>query len=449
MSLNPTLPPHNLSAERSVLGSMLRDNGCIGEVLLTLRETDFYTDAHRRVFAGICTLFDAGKPADLVTVAEWLMQREQFQDIGGGAYLAELWDAAPTAANVAYYAGIVREKSIARSLIHATTEILRDAYNPSGPAEDMLEAAERRILDVSELGASGQTVTLGSAISDSFKRLDARMQRGSDAAVSTGFLDLDKTLCGLQDGELILLAARPSTGKTALGLSIARHAAVRLGFPVLFVSLEQSRTELADRLLCAQASVDSQHVRKGMLTESEMDALVNAAEALQAGGRLHIDDQACQGMTRIGANARRLKARHGIRLLVLDYLQLIEPEDRKAPRHEQLETISRRLKHLARELNIPVLSLAQLNREVEGRPSRRPQLSDLKGSGALEQDADVVMLLHRERECGTTDLIEVIIAKQRNGPTGIATLAFSKPFVRFDNYAFQENPYESAAETVY
>lgn len=448
MSLNTTLPPHSLDAEKSVLGSMLRENSCIGDVILQLRDQDFYAASHQQIFAVIVGLFDAGKPADLVTLGERLIQRGQFDDVGGGVYLAELWDAAPTAANVEYYTRIVRDRSIARNLIHAGTDIIRAAYNPTGPAEEMLESAEKRILEVSELGATGQTVEMGSAISDAFRRLDVRMQRGGDAAVETGFLDLDKILCGLQDGEMILLAARPSQGKTALGLSIARHAVCKLGLPVLFVSLEQSRTELAERLLCAAASVDSHRLRKGTLTGEEMDALSSAAETLQGNGRLHIDDHACQGMTRIGANARRLKARHGIRLLVIDYLQLIEPEDKKTARHEQLETISRRLKHLARELNIPVVALAQLNREVEGRQSRRPQLSDLKGSGALEQDADVVLLLHKERECGTTDLIEVIIAKQRNGPTGMATLAFSKPYVRFDNYAWQETPYD-AAETVY
>ena len=434
------LPPHSAQAERSVLGSMLRDNGCIGDVLILLRAEDFYSDANRKVFAAVAHLFDSGKPADLVTTATLLIERGELDDMGGvgpgGVYLSELFDAAPSAANVAHYAGIVRDHSLLRSLIHASAEIADAAWSKSAPADEQLEAAEKKILAISDLGVVGQTVMVGSALTDALKRLDGRMQRGSDASVPTGFIDLDKLTSGLQDGELNLIAARPSCGKTALGLAITRHAVLKAGLPVLFVSLEQSRVELAERLLCMQANVDSHRLRKGMLNDAEMDALANAAHEIQNNGALHIDDTPSQGVTRIGANARRLKLRHGIRLVVIDYLQLIEPEDRKNPRHEQVANISRRLKHLARELKIPVVALAQLNREVEARSGGRPKLSDLRDTGALEQDADVVMLLHKLEEQGTTNLIEVIVAKQRNGPVGEVTLAFSKPFMRFENYGF-------------
>lgn len=430
------LPPHSPDAERSVLGSMLRDNDCIGDVLILLRAEDFYLDAHQKVFRAVADLFDGGKPADLVTVASLLIQRGQFEDLGRNSFLDELRDAAPTAANVAYYAGIVRDHSLLRALASAAAEIADAAERHVAPADEQLEAAEKKIFAISQLGVVGQTVTVGPALTDALKRLDARMQHGASASVPTGFIDLDRMTSGLQDGELNLIAARPSCGKTALGLAIARHAVLKAGLPVLFVSLEQSRVELAERLLCMQASVDSHRLRKGILNDAEMDALAEAAHDLQKTGALHIDDTPSQGVTRIGANARRLKLRHGIRLVVIDYLQLIEPEDRKSPRHEQVANISRRLKHLARELKIPVVALAQLNREVEARSGGRPKLSDLRDTGALEQDADVVMLLHKLEEQGTTNLIELIVAKQRNGPTGEITLAFSKPFMRFENYAF-------------
>ena len=440
--MNDRLPAQNLDAERSVLGSMLRDNGCIGDVLLALKKDDFYTDAHQKVFAAILALFDVGKPADLVTTFSALVQQDKHADVTPG-YLGELWDAAPTSANVSHYARIVHDCSIKRRLNNAASKILADLTADGSPATEHLERAEKAVFAISELGTVGQTVSLGSAINDAFKRIDWRLERSDEAAVPTGFVDLDRLISGLQNGELVLLAARPSQGKTALGLSFTRHIITRHEMPVLFVSLEQSRIELAERLLCAQASVDSQRVRAGKLDDRDMDALVAAAQTLQKGGLLHIDDSPSQSLTRIGANARRLKARAGIRLLVIDYLQLIEPEDRKASEYERLSDISRRLKNLARELNIPVLALAQLNREVEGRTSGRPKLSDLRGSGSLEQDADVVMLLHKGQSQGTVDIINVLVEKQRNGPVGDVPLAFCRPFVRFENYAVGANPYDN------
>jgi replicative DNA helicase len=433
------LPPQSRDAERCVLGSMLRDNGVIGDVLQILRGENFYFDAHQKIFQGIIDLYDRGHPVDLVMLAEILKDKKQIEDIGGYPYLAELWDAAPTAANAEYYARIVRDKAIVRNLIHASTEVLRDAYDQAMPADELLEGAERKILDIAQLGITGQTYTLSQALHEAYDRIDKRSQRDqmSISGLPTGFIDLDDKTAGLQNSELVILAARPSVGKTAMALGVTRHIVVEENHPVFFVSLEQSRIELAERLLCSQARVDSHRLRKGHLSSDDMQKLMQAGEVLGK-ARLFIDDTPGQGMLRIAANARRLKLRHQIKLVVIDYLQLIEPDNRRDSRQEQVAHISRRLKFLARELQIPVLALAQVNRTSEDRGDHKPRLADLRESGAIEQDADTVMLMHRPEmyEPGQHEgTVEVIIAKQRNGPTGDITLTFLKQFMRFENFA--------------
>ncbi|MBY0527880.1 MAG: replicative DNA helicase [Gemmataceae bacterium] len=433
------LPPQSREAERSVLGSMLRDNGVIGDVLqiLSSEPSNFYLDAHQKVYTGIVGLYERGHPIDLVTLAEALKEQKHIEDIGGYAYLAELWDAAPTAANAEYYARIVRDKALVRHLIHASTEILRDAYDQSMPADDLLEGAERKILDIAQMGIVGQTITLQDALKEAYDRIDTRTTRDnmSISGLATGFLDLDEITAGLQNSELVIIAARPSVGKTAISLNIARHIAVEEKAPIFFVSLEQSRIELAERLLCCQARVDSHKLRKGNLSSGDMDKLIEAGDQLRQ-AKLFIDDTPGQGMLRIAANARRLKLRHDIRGVVIDYLQLIEPDNRRDNRQEQVAQISRRLKFLARELKVPVVALAQLNRGLEDRQGHEPRLSDLRESGSIEQDADTVMLLHRpDFEPGQNDaVLEVIVAKQRNGPTGKVTLTYLKQFMRFENF---------------
>jgi replicative DNA helicase len=437
------LPPQNLEAERAVLGSMLRDNAVIGDVLQILREEDFYPDAHRKVFAASTALHDAGKPVDLVTLAETLKARGQIEDLGGYGYLAELWDAAPTAANAEYYAHIVRDKAIVRHLIHASTEILCDSYDQVMPADELLEAAERKVLDIAQMGITGQTYDAAAVVREVYDRMDARSARGGRAlGVPTGFEDLDRLMAGLQDSELIVVAARPSLGKTSFGLSVAGHAALELGLPVLFVSLEQTRHELVERLMICEAKVDSQRVRLDTVAADERQRLIDAGRRIGA-SPLWIDDSPGQSMLRIAANARRLKLRKDIKLVVLDYLQLVQPEPGRKTRQEEVSGISRRLKGLARELQIPVLALAQLNRAPEDRADGRPRLSDLRESGAIEMDADVVMLLHQPKlqkaGAGTdgpadTTVVELILAKQRNGPTGEVPLVYRKPYMRFENY---------------
>lgn len=430
-STREILPPHNADAEKSVLGSVLRHNTCFGDVAQVLQEEDFYTDAHRKVWCALCTLCGQGKPADLVTVAEELHHVNQIKDIGGYAALADLWEAAPTAANVLYYAGIVRDYSILRHLIGAATEILRSAYDRNGSAVELLEQAEKKIFAIAQSGFGDNTVPLARTIDEAYDRFDARSRRGgSGVGVSSGFLDLDNLTAGFQDGELVVLAARPSVGKTTAATCFVRNVALAQS-PVFVVSLEQSRAELAERMLCAEASVNSYAVRSGRLSQD--DALRYAA----AGDQLRplsvfVDDTPGQGMLRITANARRLKLRHGIRLVLIDYLQLIEPDSRRDSRNEQVGGITRRLKLMARELSIPVICLAQLNRGVEDRVGQRPRLSDIRDSGEVEQHTDTVLFLHREPE--RENVIELIVAKQRNGPTGEIKLYFRKEYMRFEDY---------------
>jgi replicative DNA helicase len=435
------LPPHSKEAEQCVLGSMLRDNSVIGDVVNIVREENFYLDAHQKIYKAIAGEYDRGHPVDLVILADLLEKQKCIEDVGGYPYLPTLWDAAPTAANAEQYARIVREKALIRSLIHSSTEILRDAYDQALPAEELLEGAERKILDIAEMGITGQTFTLDQAVKEAWDRIDTRQQRDqlSISGLPTGFVDLDNITAGLQNSELVILAARPSVGKTALALSLTRHVVVEERLPVFFVSLEQSRIELAERLLCGQSRVDSHKLRKGHLSSEDIEKLIEAGGVLRE-APLYIDDTPGQGMLRIAANARRLKARKGIKLVVIDYLQLIEPDNRRDSRQEQVANISRRLKFLARELQIPVLSLAQVNRSSEDRQDHKPRLADLRESGSIEQDADTVMLLHRPElyEPGQhPGVVELIVAKQRNGPTGEIMLTFIKQFMRFENFAVE------------
>src|SRR5262245_19845088 len=393
--LEQRLPPQSREAERCVLGSMLRDNGVIGDVMQIIQHADaFYQDAHQKIFQGIVSLNDKGHPVDLVTLAEWLREQKFIDDIGGYPYLAELWDAAPTAANAEYYARIVRDRSLVRNLIHVSTEILRDAYDQTQPADELLESAERKILDVAQRGLTGQTMTLEAALREAYDRIDSRYT-GDVKAISglrTEYTDLDELTAGLQNSEMIIVAARPSVGKTSFALNLVRNIITRERetAPVFFVSLEQSRIELAERLLCSQARVDSHKLRTGRLSREDMQKLIEAGGILR-NTKLFIDDSPGQGMLRISANARRLKLRHDIKLVVIDYLQLIEPDNRRDPRQEQVAQISRRLKFLARELSIPVIALAQVNRASEDRQDHRPRLADLRESGCLAGDTLVTM----------------------------------------------------------
>jgi replicative DNA helicase len=438
------LPPHNRDAERSLLSSMLRDNSVIAEAVNLVKADHFYVFGHQKIYEAITKLNDdAGKPADIVTVAEYLIQEKLIDDVGGVPYLAELWDAAPSAAHYRQYAEIIRQKAIVRNLIHACNDLQAEAYDLTKSPNELLDSAERRILDIAEIGVTGNTVTLHDAMQEAFHRIDQKTKPGHEfSGVKSGYVDLDNLTAGFQKNELIIIAARPSVGKTAFALNIARHVVVEEGLPVLFVSLEQAKVELADRLICCQGHVDSHRLRRGHLTTDDMSKIMAASDALGGGAKLFIDDSPGQNMLRIAANARRLKKREDIRMVMIDYLQLIDPDDRRESRQEQVSGISRRLKFLARELQLPVVALAQVNRSSEDRQDHKPRLSDLRESGAIEQDADTVIMLHRpdKGEGGQNqDLIEVLVAKQRNGPTGDVSLIYVKQFMRFENFALEHS----------
>lgn len=433
------LLPQSLDSERSVLGSMFRSNEVIGDVVQILNVDNFYSDAHQKIYKAMIVLYEAGKPVDLVVLTEALKQANQIDDVGGYGALAELWDAAPTAANAVHYAHIVRDRSIVRSLINVGNEILRDAYDQVGPADELLHQATGKMLDVAERGVTGRVYGMDKMLEETFDRIDQRQTRGgsSISGISSGYPDLDEVTAGFQNSEMIIIAARPSVGKTAFALNLIRNIAVDEKSTVLFCSLEQSRVEIVERLLCSHARVDAQKLRKGLMNAEDMERLI-AASGVMRNAKIFIDDSPGQGMLRIAANARRLKLRNDLKMVVIDYLQLIEPENRRDPRQEQVAQISRRLKGLARELSIPVIALAQVNRSSEDRQDHKPRLSDLRESGSIEQDADTVILLHRpERfEPGQHEgLTEVIIGKQRNGPVGEITLTFNKNMMRFENFA--------------
>jgi replicative DNA helicase len=425
-------------AERTLLGALFRHSAAVAEVVPLVRPEDFYGDANQKIYAAMLALFEQGKPADLPSVADVLQRRGQVEDVGGYGYLAELFEAAGTGPAAASYAGTVREHSVFRRLAHAGRLIADAADRPTGSAEQALEAAEREIFAIAQLGLAGDTVRLSEALGEASERIDARVERGAGlpCGVSTGFADLDDRTAGLQNSELVVVGARTGCGKTALALALARNAAAS-GTPTLFVSLEQSRAELAERLWCAEGSVDSHRTRRGYLSADE-------AQRLQAARRriddlpLFIDHTPAQTTLRITANARRLRLRHGVGLVIIDYLQLIEPDDRRVSRQQQIGGITRRLKLLARDLAVPVVALCQLNREAEDR--RRPELRDLREAGDIEQDSDVVILMHRpkgERQ-GDTELDpgvrELFIGKQRNGPVGEVRLAFVPQFTRFEDF---------------
>jgi replicative DNA helicase len=436
------LPPHNKDAERSVIGGILRDPETLNDVLQIIKTDNFYFDAHQKVFQAIIDLWNEHQPIDLVLIHERLKKNKQLEDIGGPSFLGDLWESVPTGANVEYHSNIVRDTAMVRNLIHASTEILRDAYERSQSADELVSQAERKIMDIAKAGMIGETKTLTEALHDAFTRLDSRIGKDtlSISGIPTGYVDLDNITAGLQNSELVIIAARPSVGKTAFALNIVRNVIIEDKLPVLFFSLEQSRIELAERLLCCQSRVDSHKIRKGHLSSDDIQKLMDAGDVLRK-ARLYIDDTPSRSMLQIAATSRRLMKKHerdgGLRLVVIDYLQLIEPENRRDPRQEQVAQISRRLKHLARELSIPVVALAQVNRASEDRQDHKPRLADLRESGSIEQDADTCMMLHRPGKFdGTQDdnILEVIIAKQRNGPTGEVTLTYLKQFMRYENY---------------
>jgi replicative DNA helicase len=431
------LPPQNLDAERSLLGSLLLENDTIDEAAEFLQSRHFYSDAHQRVYAAILDLYERGiHGIDAVTLGEELQRRNELEEVGGVSLLTEILETVPHAAHAKYYGNIVHDKYVQRSLIQACTETLRECYDSTRDNEEVLQAAEQRIFSILENQESSQKLDIGGILMDAWDRINERLElTGTISGLPTGFVDLDTLINGFQPAELIVLAARPSMGKTALVCNLADNLATETGRGVLIFSLEQSRLELAERFLSGRAKVDGHSLRSGNLDDDERHRLMEASQELSE-IPLFLDDLPGRTVAQIGAISRRMKRQQDIGLVIIDYLQLVEPEDKRAPREQQIALITRRLKFMAKELDIPVVALAQLNRGVELREDKRPRLADLRESGAIEQDADLVMFLHRPEAYNPEDHpgeAELIVAKHRSGPTGIVTLAWRKEFMRFEN----------------
>lgn len=437
------VPPHNVEAEQAVLGAMLIKKEAIAEAIEILRPDDFYRDAHRIVFEAMLELFQKNEPVDIVTVTEQLKKNDLLEKAGGIAFITALDNAVPTAANVAYHAKIVEEKAQLRNLINAATEIAGTAYEDTEDMAEIMDRAEKRILDVASRENTGAFVPIKDIVMGTFQQIENRAKNsGALTGLPSGFIDLDRLTAGFQPSDLILVAARPSMGKTAFTLNIATYVAVHERKPVAFFSLEMSKEQLVQRMLCAEGGIDSQRLRKGEL-DDEWPKLVEAADRL-SGAPIYIDDTPGITVMELRSKARRLKAEHGLDLVIIDYLQLMQGRGGKSGdnRQQEISEISRSLKALARELSVPVIALSQLSRSVESRQIKRPMLSDLRESGSLEQDADIVMFLYREdyytEETDRQNITEVIIAKHRNGPVDKIDLFFQKEFTKFVNFSRTE-----------
>jgi len=439
--------PASPEAEAAVLGSMLLDRECIGDVIEAIGADSFSLTEHRILFDAILSLYENNSEIDLVLLRDELKKRKSLEAVGGVDYLVRVAESVPSASNASYYADIVKEKAMLRELAHACGEILHEACEEAGDVGEKLDIAEKRIFEVTEKKIQGSVLPVKDLITQAFESIESRKGGDGVTGVTTGFEELNQMLCGLQKGEMIIVAGRPSMGKTTFALNIAEHIGVDEGLPVVIFSLEMSKHQLVERFLCSYSGVDSQSVRKGMLSTDDM------AKLTEAGGKLfekpiYIDDTPGMTPLMIRAKCRRLKSRQDIQAVFIDYMQLMSLGGRVESRQQEISTISRYLKSLARELEVPVVVLSQLNRGAEGREGHRPKMSDLRESGSIEQDADVIMLLHREDyyqrgnpEWEDTNTAEVIVAKQRNGPTGIVELTFDGRTTRFKPKFHGSAPY--------
>jgi replicative DNA helicase len=438
------LPPQAIEAEMSVLGAMMLDKSAVGSVLEILDESAFYRDSHGKIFQAIVSIFERNEPADLMTVTEELKRTKQLERVGGRVYLASLLENVATTANVTYHAEIVLKRAVRRRLIQVATEIVAQGYEGEGGEFELLDSAEQQIFSIREKRLKPGFVPLERVLHDTFEAIEKLHDRkGGVIGVPSGFSKLDELTAGFQRGDLVIIAGRPSMGKTAFALNVARHAAVEAKTPVAIFSLEMAGYQLAQRMLCSEARVDAHRVRAGTLPDQDWQKLSISVGAL-AEAPIYIDDSPALTALQIRAKARRLLAEKQIGLVVVDYLQLMQGARGAESRQQEIAIISRSLKGLAKELQVPILALSQLSRAVETRGGeRRPQLSDLRESGALEQDADVVLFIYRGElyDRDNEELkgrAELIIGKQRNGPTGTVHLTFNSRYTRFDEPAFVE-----------
>jgi replicative DNA helicase len=433
--------PHNLEAERSVLGAILVHNDAFNLAVQVVDSSDFYRDAHRRIFERMIALNERNQAIDFVTLKEELSRNGELDEVGGPAYVASLADGVPRATNVEYYARIVKEKATLRNLIYAASKIVTNAYEADQESDLILDEAESAIFSVADDRLKAGFVAMRDLVKDSFPKIELLFeQKKLITGVPTGFADMDEMTRGLQAGDLIIVAARPSMGKTSLVLNIAQYVAAQPEHTVGFFSLEMSKESLFLRLLTSEAQIDSHRLMSGAIGQKDYGRISHALETMSA-MKLYIDDTANIGVLEMRAKSRRLKSEHGLSLLVVDYIQLMTGRGRFENRTLELASISRSLKGLAKELSVPIVVLSQLSRAPEARSDHRPQLSDLRESGALEQDADLVVLIYRDDvynkdpnnpDAGTAELI---LAKQRNGPTGVVKLAFLREQTRFANLA--------------
>jgi replicative DNA helicase len=438
------LPPHAIEAEMCLLASMMLDvsRDVLGEILQIVDENSFFQADHSILFKVLKQSYEANRPIDAMLVREELIKRQLLEEIGGTEYLGAILSSVPNAANGTHYAGIVREKALLRQLIAASNDIIREAYSPHESAELIVENAEKRIFAIAEKKISGQVTSMEDVLHEVFEMIESRGQRG----LETGFFELDDMLNGLQKGEMIIVAARPSMGKTAFSMNVIEHIACESMMPCAVFSLEMSKQQLAQRMLCSRGEIDAHKLRKGMLQAHEYAHLANVVGEL-AKAPIFVDDTPGLTPLDLRAKARRLKSQHDIKAIMIDYMQLM---DNPGPdsRQQQISEISRGIKAVARELEVPVIALSQLNRGSENRDGHRPRMSDLRESGSIEQDADVIMLLHREDYYRMSEpdfvpdnIAEVIIAKQRNGPTGTVKLTFLNKSTRFENLSTQADPF--------
>ncbi|KPK74838.1 MAG: hypothetical protein AMJ79_13005 [Phycisphaerae bacterium SM23_30] len=438
------MPPQSIEGEMCTLGSMVLDTECMGEIIGILRAEHFYRHDHRLIFEALLGLYEQKKAADLVLLRDELKRRGQLEQVGDVDYLVSLAESVPSSANAIHYARIVRDKALLRNLITVSGEIGTLAYEERGEAGEIVNEAEQKVFEITQEKISGHAIEIKDIINQTFESIEQRT--GSVIyGLATGFTELDELTGGLQRGEMIVVAARPSMGKTALGLNIAEYVGADNKEAVGVFSLEMAGQQLAERMLCSRSQIDNQKMRKGMLSAEDIQEMTMAAEELSK-AKIFVDDSASLMPLELRAKARRLKLTHDIQLVIVDYLQLMHSPGSES-RQQEVSTISRHIKALARELNIPVLVMSQLNRSPEGREGHRPRMSDLRESGAIEQDADVVILLHREDyyhsepDYKRTNTAELIIAKQRNGPTGRVDLYWNAQLTRFGALAKASEPF--------
>jgi len=438
------LPPQNIEAEQSVLGAVLIDNGALTTTLELLSAEDFYRDSHRKIYSAMMELFDRSEVIDIITLTDLLRRKNELDSIGGVSYLTSLVSMIPTSANVRYHSRIVREKSMIRGLLRSVTDIARNVYDGESDAEELLDYAEKSIFDLSDRRINVSFVTLKEVIKDSFQMIEQLYDKKETVTgVPSGFKELDELTTGFQKSDLIIIGGRPSMGKTAFSLNIAQHVGIQMKEPVAVFSLEMAKEQLAFRMLCSEAMVDSSSIRRGFIRKDDWHKLTSAAGKL-ADAPIFIDDSSGMNVLEMRAKARRLKAEHGLSLVIVDYLQLMRGRGNAERREQEISEISRSLKALAKELRVPVVALSQLNRAVETRTGiKKPTLADLRESGAIEQDADVIIFIYRDEVYNkdnpdNKNVAEIIVAKQRNGPTDTVKLTFLSNCTKFTDYADRE-----------